>query len=60
MAVPAGMGDPNPANNSATDDDVLLCFGETVVVPDGRLTASTIGAGATEWFAASLKIGDSY
>lgn len=60
VAVPAGMGDPNPANNSATDDDVLLCFGETVVVPDGRLTASTIGAGATTWFAASLKVGSSY
>jgi uncharacterized repeat protein (TIGR01451 family) len=60
VAVPAGMGDPNPANNSATDDDVLLCFGETVIVPDGRLTTSTIGAGATAWFGASLKAGSSY
>jgi uncharacterized repeat protein (TIGR01451 family) len=60
IAPSAGIFDPNPSNNSATDDDLLLCFGETVVVPDGRLTASTIGAGATAWFAASLKAGSSY
>ncbi|PYQ07137.1 MAG: hypothetical protein DMF82_04535, partial [Acidobacteria bacterium] len=60
IAPPAGIFDPNPVNNSATDDDFLLCFGETVVVPDGRLTASTIGAGATAWFAASLKARNSY
>ena len=60
VTVPAGMSDPNPANNSATDDDTLLCFGEKVVVPDGRLTSSTIANGATAWFAASLKIGNWY
>jgi uncharacterized repeat protein (TIGR01451 family) len=60
VAAPAAMGDPNPANNSATDDDTLLCFGEKVVVPDGRLTSSTIANGATAWFAASLKIGNGY
>jgi len=60
VAAPAGMGDPNPANNSATDDDTLLCFGEKVVVPDGRLTSSTIANGATAWFAATVKIGNWY
>jgi uncharacterized repeat protein (TIGR01451 family) len=60
IASPAGIFDPNPANNGATDDDFLHCFGEMVVVPDGRLTASTIGAAATAWFAASLNAGNSY
>jgi hypothetical protein len=31
-----------------------------VVVPDGRLTTSTIAAGATAWFAASVNIGNWY
>ncbi len=60
VAPPSGMGDPNPGNNSATDDDTLLCFGETVVVPDGRLASRTIGASADLWFAASVKIGNWY
>jgi uncharacterized repeat protein (TIGR01451 family) len=60
VTVPSGMTDSNPANNSATDDDVLLCVSQVFLVPDGRVTASTIGAGATHWFAASLKIGNSY
>ena len=60
VGVPAGMSDPIPANNSATDDDVLICVSQMVVVPDGRLTQSTIGAGAQAWFAASLRIGNSY
>jgi uncharacterized repeat protein (TIGR01451 family) len=60
IAVPASMNDPNPANNSATDTDTLMCFGETVVVPDGRLTQATVGMGATAWFAASLRIGNAY
>ncbi|PYQ02602.1 MAG: hypothetical protein DMF82_15615 [Acidobacteria bacterium] len=60
VTAPAGMGDPNSANNSATDDDTLLCFSETVVVPDGRLASRTIGAGADLWFAANVKIGNWY
>jgi uncharacterized repeat protein (TIGR01451 family) len=60
VAVPAGMSDPNPANNTAIDDDTLICSGETVVVADGRLTSGVIGAGATVWFGSQLKIGDSY
>jgi uncharacterized repeat protein (TIGR01451 family) len=60
VAVPAGMSDSNPANNSATDDDTLICVSQTVVVPDGRITPSTMGAGAQAWFAASLHIGNSY
>jgi uncharacterized repeat protein (TIGR01451 family) len=60
VSVSSGMADPNPSNNSATDDDTLLCFGEKVVVPDGRVTSSTIADGVTEWFAAALQIGNSY
>jgi uncharacterized repeat protein (TIGR01451 family) len=60
VGVPAGMVDANPADNTATDDDILLCFGETVVVPDGRLTVSSIDAAATAWFGSSLRIGNSY
>ena len=60
VTVPSGMSDSNPANNSATDDDTLICVSQTVVVPDGRLTQTTIGAGAQAWFAASLRIGNSY
>jgi uncharacterized repeat protein (TIGR01451 family) len=60
VAVPAGMGDPSPANNTATDDDVLICFGETVMVPDGRLGSTTLAALSTKWFGAGLRIGNSY
>jgi len=56
VTVPAGMGDPFSGNNSATDEDTLLCFNETVVVPDGRLTTGTLASGATAWFAASLNV----
>jgi uncharacterized repeat protein (TIGR01451 family) len=56
VAVPAGMGDPVPGNNSATDEDTLLCFNETVVVPDGRIATGTLAIGATAWFAASLNV----
>jgi uncharacterized repeat protein (TIGR01451 family) len=60
VAPPAGTVDPNPSNNSATDIDSLICNAETIVVPDGRLTASTIAGGATVWLASSLRIGNSY
>lgn len=60
VTVPANMADSNPANNSATDEDTLICVSQMVVVPDGRLTQSTIAAGAQAWFAASLRIGNSY
>ena len=52
----AGL-DPNDSNNVATDEDLLLCFGEQVIVPDGRLTENTIAAGATAWFGAQLEVG---
>jgi hypothetical protein len=60
VAVPPTMNDPNPANNTAIDDDPLICNGEAVVVADGRLTRGVIGASATVWFGSQLKIGDSY
>jgi hypothetical protein len=60
ITLPPRMFDPNMADNTATDTDLLVCNGEEVVVPDGRLTTSTIAATATQWFGAGLKIGDSY
>ena len=60
ITAPASVNDPNAANNTATDMDILLCASVVVVVPDGRLTQATLAAGATAWFGASLKIGDSY
>jgi uncharacterized repeat protein (TIGR01451 family) len=60
ITVPAQLFDPNLADNTATDTDLLVCNNDAVVVADGRLTAATIGAGATQWFGASLRIGDSY
>jgi len=60
VTVPSGMTDSNPANNSATDDDILICVAQVFVVADGRVTARTIGAMTTQWFATSLKIGNSY
>jgi uncharacterized repeat protein (TIGR01451 family) len=52
--------DPDPSNNTATDDDAILCFGEVGVVPDGRIATSTIAPGETAWFGGKLKLGDSY
>jgi uncharacterized repeat protein (TIGR01451 family) len=56
---PGGVADPDLANNSATDDDLLLC-GDVVVVPDGRVSDFTLNAIAVLPFGASLKIGNSY
>jgi uncharacterized repeat protein (TIGR01451 family) len=60
ITPPAGINDPNVSNNSATDNDTLLCFSETDAVPDGRLTLATVASGATVWFAATLRIGNAY
>jgi uncharacterized repeat protein (TIGR01451 family) len=61
VAVPGGFVDPAPADNSATDTDTLIsCSAATVVVPDGRLTASSVPASGNAWFGASLRIGNSY
>jgi uncharacterized repeat protein (TIGR01451 family) len=57
---PAGLTDPNTADNVATDDDLLVCLGETVIVPDGRVTEGSIAGGATRWFGARLTIYNSY
>ena len=56
VTVPGGMVDPVPGNNTAIDEDVLLCFNETVVVPDGRVTMGTMAASATAWFAATTNV----
>ncbi|PYQ07253.1 MAG: hypothetical protein DMF82_04305 [Acidobacteria bacterium] len=60
VTPPPGVGDTDPANNSATDHDTLICNAESPLVADGRLTAGTIGAGATQWYGASLHLGGSY
>ena len=60
ITPPAGIGDTNPANNSATDTDLLVCASEIPVVPDGRLGAGSIAPGGTAWYAASLHLGGSY
>lgn len=60
VTVPPNFAELNPSNNGATDDDLLVCDAYTVVVPDGRLTATSLGAGATAWHLASLRIGSSY
>jgi uncharacterized repeat protein (TIGR01451 family) len=61
VAMPAGAVDPNPANNSATDTDAVnTCNSAILVVPDGRLSETSIGAGTTLWFGATLRIGNSY
>jgi len=59
ISPPSGVTDPNPDNNSATDDDLLLC-GDVVVVPDGRINDLTLSAITVLPLGASLKIGNSY
>src|SRR5438477_855561 len=60
ITAPASVSDPNLANNTATDTDIVSCGSLVVAVPDGRLTPATLATGATAWFGASVKIGDSY
>lgn len=60
VAVPAGYADPQTANNSATDRDIVLCGDERVLTPDGRGTQHTVGANASAWFLMNLRIGSSY
>jgi uncharacterized repeat protein (TIGR01451 family) len=60
IAPPPTIFDPDMSDNSATDADTLICSGDLVVLADGRRNPGTIGAGATQWFAAGLKKGDSY
>jgi hypothetical protein len=60
ITPPSGIVDPNPGNNTSTYSHTLVCGSEAVIVPDGRLTLATIGAGATVRVAASLNIGNSY
>jgi len=59
VSPPNGVTDPNPGNNSATDDDLLLC-GDVVVVPDGRINDLALSAITVLPLGASLKIGNSY
>ena len=53
---------PSGSNDSATDTDTVIfaCASPIVAIPDGRLTESTIPAGAALWFGATVKLGDSY
>jgi uncharacterized repeat protein (TIGR01451 family) len=60
ITAPNTVNDPNPVNNTATDTDVVACGNVVVMVPDGRITDVTVASGATAWFGATVKIGDSY
>ena len=60
ITAPNVVNDPNLANNTATDTDIVACGGIVVLVPDGRLTDVTVATGATAWFGATVKIGNSY
>jgi len=59
VAAPAGVTDPDPGNNSATDTDVVPC-GDAVVVPDGRLAGGALEDGQSARFGAALRLGNSY
>jgi hypothetical protein len=60
VTAPDGV-DPVAGNDSATDTDSLAgCDPAIVIVPDGRVASDTIAGGATRWFAASVRIGNSY
>src|SRR5439155_22599698 len=50
ITAPASVSDPNLANNTATDTDIVSCGSLVVAVPDGRLTPATLATGATAWF----------
>jgi hypothetical protein len=53
--------DPVPANDSATDTDLVLdCDSAVVMVPDGRIATSSVPPGGNAWFGASVRIGNSY
>ncbi len=58
--LPAGFRDPNPANNSATDTDLLICGSQVAVVPDGRVSSLGVGAGAKQWLLFGTTPGRSY
>jgi uncharacterized repeat protein (TIGR01451 family) len=60
LTAPNAVNDPNLANNTATDTDIVACGSVVVMVPDGRLTDVTVASGATAWFGATVKIGNSY
>ncbi|MGH9885141.1 MAG: glycoside hydrolase family 44 protein, partial [bacterium] len=60
VAVPNGTTDSDPTNNSATDDDFLICDTYGVAVPDGRSIAASLTPSATAWYLATLHPGASY
>jgi hypothetical protein len=60
ITAPNTVNDPNLANNTATDTDIVACGSDVVMVPDGRITDVTVATGATAWFGATVRIGDSY
>jgi uncharacterized repeat protein (TIGR01451 family) len=59
ITPPSGVSDPDAANNSATDTDLVSC-GDVVAVPDGRLIRATLGDNETARVGATLRIGNSY
>lgn len=60
ITPPAGVTDPVPANNSATDDDFLVCHTYRTIVPDGRGLTSSLASGESAWVLANLRTESSY
>ena len=60
ISAPAGIADVDPSDNSATDDDLLICDSYVALVPDGRLVSRAVAGGANVWFVAPLRSGASY
>jgi uncharacterized repeat protein (TIGR01451 family) len=60
VAVPGNFGEPNLANNTASDDDLLICDVYSPLLPDGRSVARSLANGGTAWYLASLREGSSY
>jgi uncharacterized repeat protein (TIGR01451 family) len=61
VGVAPGYLDPNTANNTATDADLLICDpGATTLVPDGRTVTNSLGAGASQGYLIPVHILSSY
>ena len=53
VAAPAGVTDPNPANNSATDTDTIVRIADLAITKTDGVTTATAGGGVTYTIVAS-------